>query len=126
MVPMECKGHAPRINSRQTVLLRAADQGSGWILCSRTVQPNGVWLWGLGSRRLGSAVRCWLVRSMIRRTRNRVVPRQVGIANGCDQRLVLRILLLWVRPLGGQPGHRPGLHFENQRAWGPAERVCQL
>jgi hypothetical protein len=42
MVAMQCKGHAPRINSRQTVLLRAADQGSGRIGCSRTVQPNGV------------------------------------------------------------------------------------
>jgi len=27
------------------------------------------------------------------------------------------------RPSGGQPGHRPGLHFENQGALGPAERV---
>jgi len=27
------------------------------------------------------------------------------------------------RPLGGQPGHRPGLHFEKRGALGPAERV---
>jgi len=38
-------------------------------------QSNGVWLWGLGLSRLGSAARCSFVCSMIRRTRNQVVYR---------------------------------------------------
>jgi hypothetical protein len=70
------------------------------------VKPNGVWLCGEAERAerglaLGFGVeptwfsRSWsLVGSMIRRTRNQVVHREVGTSNGCDQRPVLRILIL--------------------------------
>jgi len=67
MVPMECKGHAPRINFHQTVLFRAADQGSagaGGLFIAQTRRAAGIEPWlACFIRRTGAAT--WLVGALI-------------------------------------------------------------
>jgi hypothetical protein len=80
----------------------------------------------VGSSQLGSAVRCWRVRSMIRRTRNRIVHREAATSHGCDQRLVLRISPFSIPPHETLTRHRSrerrrrslaGAPFRNEEAW---------